>query len=227
MKRTVIPGMAAVLAFALAGCISLTQNVKLNADGSAKVTVDTWVDDLSGLTNTPGTAATAAKPSPAAAMAEVPKTAAPPVEPTVEVEMGPAFANVSGVKVEENWAKLEGEADARKTHTHLVMTVDKLEKLNGVGVFKDQVFNLKKKGKTLTFTQLIHNSQEKKDSSAESEAMAKEMFKNYKFTYVLETPSEVKSTNGMLGEDKKTVTWSWPLYEFSQAKDIEMTAATK
>jgi hypothetical protein len=34
-------------------------------------------------------------------------------------------------------------------------------------------------------------------------------------------------TNGTLGEDGRTVTWEWPLYEFTQQEEIVMTAISK
>ena len=239
MKSKLVLGFALVaLAAALTGCISLEQRLKLNDDGSADVTVDTWVIDLSDLEKaakeledaTPGTAdqpAPADQPGTAeqpAAAAEPAETAAPPIED----EMGPAFADLPGITVKENWAKYEDKDDSRFVHTHLALTVDKLERLDGVGIFKATTFTLKTKGKGWTFAQNIVNEQEKTEKpSPESEALAAEMFKGCTFTYILETPGEVKTTNGTLAEDKRTVTWSWPLYDFSKMEKVEMKATTK
>ena len=40
-------------------------------------------------------------------------------------------------------------------------------------------------------------------------------------------PGRVVDTNGTLGEDGRTVTWEWPLYDFSNQEKIVMTAASR
>ncbi len=217
MLRKFAPLLVIVAAAALTGCISLTQYVKLNADGSARVTVDTWVDDFSDLESSASTAAaTAAQPP------------TPPPEPTLEDDMGPAFKNLAGITVAENWVQREEVEGKKIIHSKLVLDVDRLDRLNGVGLYKDTTFTSGKKGKDVAFGQVTLNKREKKEEpSPESEELVRKMFEGYTFTYVVEMPGEVKSTNGTLGADKRTVTWKWPLYEFTQMEKVEMTASAK
>lgn len=220
---------AAALAALVAGCVSLQQQTTLNADGSGRMVVDMWVDNMADLAGTaegtPGTAATAETAGTAAA-------APAPKELAVSEEMGPAFANVEGVKIEENWIKTEtegeGEAAKKRDHTRLVLSFDNIERLKGHGVFEKADLAAKVKGGKFSFSQVIHNEPKDKESesSAESEALAKQMFEGYTFTYSVTMPGEVKETNGTVAEDKRTVTWSWPLYDFSQMKTVEMTATS-
>jgi len=232
MKNVLVPILAVVAALGMAGCVSMTQNIVFNADGTSKVTLDMWVDDLSrwgadaaATTGTPGTASTAATAAQPPA-AETPAVTEQP--PAVEAEMGSAFAAISGVTIEENWAKYEGEGDARKTHTHLVMSVDKIEKLSKVGVFKDTDLSLGKKSGKLTFAQkMVNNQQKKEETTPETDQMMRELFKGYTMTYVVTMPGEVKETNGTLSEDKRTVTWQWSLYDFSKMETVELTATAK
>jgi uncharacterized protein YceK len=231
MKKVLVPVLAIVAALGMVGCVSMTQNIAFNADGSSKVTLDMWVDDLSkwgadtaaaaGTPGTAGTAATAAQPP----TEETP--AVPEQPPAVEDEMGPAFAGIEGVTIEENWAKYEGEGDARKTHAHLVMSVDKIEKLSKIGVFKGSELSLAKKGGKLAFTQKMLNEQQKKEeTSPETDQMMRELFKGYTMTYVVTMPGDVKETNGTLGDDKRTITWQWSLYDFSKMESIELKATS-
>ena len=226
MRKTLVAGVM-LAAGLLCGCISLKQYVKLNADGSAIVTVETWVDDLSELGEPEaGTAETAAaataEPTPAV-------KPTPPAEPTVEDEMGPAFGGREGIEVVENWARREEKEDGTKViHTKLIMNVDRLDRLSGIGCFENTTFTEGKKGKDLTFGEVVLNTQEKKEAaSAESEELVRKMFEGYTFTYVLEMPGEVKAADGAIGEDKRTVTWSWPLYDFTRMDKVEMTATGK
>jgi hypothetical protein len=78
------------------------------------------------------------------------------------------------------------------------------------------------------FTQVIKNerSDDAKESSAESEELARTLFEGYTFTYTLTMPGSVSETNGTLSDDGQTVTWEWPLYDFSNQEEIRMTAAS-
>ena len=195
---------------AVAGCISYEQHTTLEEDGSGRVVVDTWVDYFGEDEEGEGSATE---------------------EPQLEIseEMGSAFAALDGVTVEENWIKMEGEGEDRTEHTRLVLGFDKVENLAGSGIFDDQEMSFKKKGKKYIFTQTItHESEEETDeATTENEDLARTLFEGYTFTYTVVMPGEILETNGTLGEDERTVTWEWPLYEFTQQEEIVMTATSK
>jgi hypothetical protein len=71
-----------------AGCISYQQNTTFAEDGSGRIVVDTWVDYYgTGEDDTEAGGET-------------------PPAPEISEELGPAFAGLKGVKVEENWTKV-------------------------------------------------------------------------------------------------------------------------
>lgn len=222
MKRFLLTSLAA--AVVLQGCLSYQQHIKLNADGSGSVTVDAWVDDFSEvkknleetLESEGGSAETAAPE---------PET---PQELTIPDEFGNAFKNLEGITIVENWIKYEPPTEPDKNgrnHTRLVLTFDNLSRLNGHGVFRDQELSVKTKKNKTTFTHIIHNDIDKEAKKAQSdEEWARALFADYKFTYSVEMPGKVTETNGTVGPDGRTVTWSWPLIDFSRTEKITMKA---
>lgn len=194
----------------VAGCISYKQHTTFESDGSGRVIVDVWVDRFGGAE-------------------EEDQAASAQTAPEINEEIGPAFAGLEGVTVEENWVKIEGEEDEQREHTRLVLTFDKVESLAGHGVFEKQELSFQKEDDEFAFTQTIRNEPEKEpqEYSDESEELARSLFEGYTFTYAVVMPGRVVDTNGTLGEDGRTVTWEWPLYDFSNQEKIVMTATSR
>jgi hypothetical protein len=191
-----------------AGCISYKQHTTLESDGSGRMVVDTWVRYFGDEEETPAD--------------EMP-------EVWVADDLGPAFADLKGVTIEENWAEVEGEGEEQFEHTHLALSFDNVEKLNGRGVFEDQELTFRKKGGGFIFKQVIWNEREEEpeETSKESEELARSLFEGYTFTYTVVMPGPVVDTNGTLAEDGRTVTWEWPLYDFANLEEVEMTAESR
>lgn len=194
----------------VAGCVSYKQHTTFESDGSGRMVVDVWVDRLE-----------TAEEEDQAASAET--------APEINEELGPAFAGLDGVTVEESWVKVEGEEDERREHSRLVLAFDKVESLAGHGVFEEQELSFQKDGDEFAFTQTIQNELEKEpqEYSKESEELARSLFEGYTLTYTVVMPGRVADTNGTLGEDGRTVTWEWPLYDFSNQEKIIMTATSR
>jgi len=192
------------------GCISYKQHTTFESDGSGRMVVDVWVDHLE-----------IAEEEDQAASAET--------APEIDEGLGPAFADLDGVTVEENWVKIEGEEDDRREHTRFVLSFDTVERLAGHGVFEDQELSFQKEDGWFAFTQTIQNlpKKEPQEYSKESEELARSLFEGYTLTYTVVMPGRVVDTNGTLGEDGRTVTWEWPLYEFSNQEKIVMTASSR
>jgi hypothetical protein len=210
MRRNTQMVALCCLALLAAGCISYQQNTTFAEDGSGRIVVDTWLDYY-------GTEEDGAEESNATSAA-----------PDISEELGPAFADLEGVKIEENWTKVEGEGDEKREHTHLVLAFDKVETLNGFGVFKNQQLSFENAGPKFVFTQVIRNERadDEEEASPESEELARTLFEGYTFTYTLTMPGNVSETNGTLSDDGRTVTWEWPLYDFSNQEEITMTATS-
>lgn len=206
IRAVALSGALAVVA----GCISYEQHTTFESDGSGRVVVDVWVDRFE-----------TAEEEGQAASAET--------APEINEGLGPAFAGLDGVTVEENWVKIEGEGDERREHTRLVLAFDKVERLAGRGVFEKQELSFQKEDDEFAFTQTIQNerTKEPQEYSKESEELARSLFEGYTFTYTVVMPGRVVDTNGTRGEDGRTVTWEWPLYDFSNQEKIVMTAASR
>ncbi len=194
----------------VAGCISYKQHIAFESDGSGRIVVDVWVDHFD-----------IAEEEDQAASAET--------APEINEELGPAFADLDGVTVEENWVKIEEEGEERREHSRLALAFDKVERLAGRGVFEKQELSFQKEGNEFAFAQNIRNEpeEEPEEYSEESEELARSLFEGYTFTYSVVMPGRVVDTNGTVAEDGRTVTWEWPLYEFSNQETIIMTAASR
>jgi len=198
-----------------AGCISYEVNLSFEKDGSGRVVVDTWVDSF-------GDEESAEEGSQESAEAS-----------EISEEMGPAFAELEGVTIEENWARTEGEGDDRREHTRLALAFKDVGTLSGRGIFENQDLTFDKKGKDYVFAHEIRNVRKEaagetaEETSEESEELARALFEGYTFTYTVVMPGKVTETNGTVGEDGRTVTWKWPLYDFAQQEEIVMTATSR
>ncbi|MGD8718711.1 MAG: hypothetical protein PVH29_07800 [Candidatus Zixiibacteriota bacterium] len=200
----------------VAGCISYQQNTKFEADGSGTLTIDTWMfyfdDEPTGGQGTDPEA-------------EAPTTAAD----SLTGDLGAPFEGVEGVTIEDQWEKVEGEGDERQTHSHLVLSFDKIGTLNGTGAFENQEMSFEEKDGKYVFLQTIINEHEEdpKEVTPESKELARALFEGYTFTYSVEMPGKITETNGTVGEDGRTVTWEWPLYDFASAEKTVMSATAE
>ena len=194
----------------MAGCISYEQHATFESDGSGRIVVDTWVAYFNG-------------------DEEGGPTEKESAQLEISEELGPAFVDLEGVTIEENWTRLEGEDEERREHTHLVLGFDKVERLNGHGIFKNQNLTFQKKGDEFAFGQVIHNErkEEQEETTEESEELARTLFEGYTFTYTVVMPGRVIDTGGTVGEDGRTVKWEWPLYDFANEEEIVMTATSQ
>ncbi len=209
--RLLVKALPIVAALAvLTGCISYQQHATFESDGSGRIVIDTWVDYFNG-------------------DEEGGEPEEEPAKPEISEELGPAFSDLEGVTIEENWTLLEGEGEDRREHTHLVLSFDKVERLNGHGIFENQKLTFEKKGDEFAFRQFIRNErkEEQEESTEESEELARTLFEGYTFTYAVVMPGKVVDTGGTVGEDGRTVTWEWPLYDFANEEEIVMTATSR
>ncbi|MEE9457414.1 MAG: hypothetical protein V3W11_09730 [bacterium] len=210
MRRLITAATLCGALIFVTGCISYEQHTAFESDGSGRIVLDAWVDYFAG-------------------DEEEDQEAEENAQPEISEELGPAFADLEGVMIEENWTELEGEGEERREHTHLVLSFDKVERLNGHGAFKNQKLTFQKNGDEFSFKQVIHNDrkEEQEESTEESEELARTLFEGYTFTYTVVMPGRVVNTGGTVGDDGRTVTWEWPLFEFANEEEIIMTAKSQ
>jgi hypothetical protein len=202
----------------VAGCITYEQHTTFEADGSGTLAIDTWMFYF----GEEGEDGQAVDPEAEAA-------AEPTAADSLTGDLGAPFEGVEGVSVEEQWEKVEGEGDERQTHSHLVLSFDNIGVLNGLGAFENQEIAFEEKDGNYVYSQIIVNEHEDdpEEATPESEELARSLFEGYTFTYTVEMPGEIIETNGTVGEDGRTVTWEWPLYDFASAEKTVMTAVAE
>jgi hypothetical protein len=194
MKRKLIIGLTLAAAVILAaGCISYDQELVLNEDGSGTVLVRYASDDPDGTAGAPVLSFT---------------------EEDIETEYAGSEVRVRDIQVYLAPERKEGPSEAK-----YYLDFEDIEDLNARGVFaakdfkttKDvmtQIFTLDEAGGTTTFTQTCVLDMDVEDPSA---------LEVYTFTYALTCPDAVTTTNGTIGPDGLTVTWSYALTELIES----------
>jgi hypothetical protein len=88
-----------------------------------------------------------------------------------------------------------------------------------------------KKGDKFTFKQTIRNElgDEDKKTAKEDEEFARALFRDYAFTFSVVMPGVVADSDGIVGEDGRTVTWKIPTADviFMKLGYIELTAVSR
>jgi hypothetical protein len=199
--RSKLVGLAA-LAIGLiivAGCINYDQDLTLNPDGSGTIMVRYDSAAQSGEKTEEGSIS----------MGGAPELSFTENEIVAEYEGAP-FA-VRDIVI--------GKTDSDAPEATYYIDFDNVADLNGRGIFAlegdklKQTFSLDTSGDLTVFKQLVQLKMEVEDPSSLSE---------YKFTYKLTAPGEVKETNGTA--EGNVVTWEYSLDKLIN-EDVEMTAS--
>jgi hypothetical protein len=199
--RSKLVGLAA-LAIGLiivAGCINYDQDLTLNPDGSGTIMVRYDSAAQSGEKTEEGSIS----------MGGAPELSFTEKEIVAEYEGAP-FA-VRDIVI--------GKTDSDAPEATYYIDFDNVADLNGRGIFAlegdklKQTFSLDTSGDLTVFKQLVQLKMEVEDPSSLSE---------YKFTYKLTAPGEVKETNGTA--EGNVVTWEYSLDKLIN-EDVEMTAS--
>jgi len=186
-----------------AGCMDYSQKIVVSEDGSATVTLDGWLDEaLSGLSE------------------------------NVSAETGgpeniflDEFEGKPGVKLLESFTETDEATGVEHHHiTFNVKSPDALEDLPSFG--ESGSIKWETKGDEITFEQQIRNETEEYEAPEDEELM-RSLFEGYTWTYEVVMPGPITETNGTVGADGRTVTWTWPLFDFTLLEEIAMTAKCK
>jgi hypothetical protein len=206
--KTLITGSAIVTVLLVAGCIDYEQTITINEDlsGYAEFNIakspylgDNMNEDGSMMDN--------------------------PVNFLAE-----DFSKVPGCKVEEDSYSYSAETEMEYFSAKLKL--DDINAINGYGMFEnDRMLSITKENGVITYREEIMTTGEHAppETSAEGEIsedekMMREMMEGYSFTYRVIMPSVVTETNGEIGEDGRTVTWTWPTSEFIGLGKVEVFA---
>ncbi len=202
--------------FFVAGCINYDQEVQLNANGSGKIMIHySLAQQLVGMM----------------AMGDQSggeQNQDMPFKVT-EAEIRKDLT-VKGVRIDKFEQKTEGD----QANFYITVSFDNIKDLNQSEMFKKMPFDWSKNGAVTTFTQTLKGNTEKKEESADDQTgkqMAQAMFGNAAFKFKVVLPAKAMpspDTNGTIGEDGKTVSWTVPLVEAMDNKtDTLMTAKFK
>jgi hypothetical protein len=189
--------------FLTAGCMDYSQKIVVSEDGSATVTLDGWLDGaLSGLLED--------------ASAETGRS---------ENIFLDEFEGESGVKILESF--IETDEATGVEHHHVTFNVKSSDALEDTPSFGESgSIKWETKGDEVTFEQQILNETEDYEA-AEDEELMRSLFEGYTWTYEVVMPGPITKTNGAVGADGRTVTWTWPLFDFTLLEKITMTAKCK
>jgi hypothetical protein len=183
-----------------AGCMDYSQKIVVAEDGSATVTLDGWLDEaLAGLSE------------------------------DVSAEMGGSeniflseFEGEPDVEIFDSSVETDEATGVEHHHvTFNVVSPDALEDLPSFG--EPGSVTWETKGGETTFEQKIRNDTEEYEV-AEDEELMRSLFEGYTWTYEVVMPGPITQTNGTVGADGRTVTWTWPLFDFTRVEEIVMTA---
>jgi hypothetical protein len=183
----------------VAGCINYDQDLTLNADGSGTIMVRYDSAAQSGEESEEGSIS----------MGGAPELSFTEEEIMAEYEGAPF--TVRDIVI--------GKTDTDAPEATYYIDFDNVTDLNGRGIFAlegdklKQTFSLDTSGDLAVFTQLVQLKMEVEDPSSLSD---------YKFTYKLTAPGEVKETNGTA--EGNVVTWEYSLDKLIN-NDVEMTAS--
>ncbi|UCE26756.1 MAG: hypothetical protein JSW52_10485 [Candidatus Coatesbacteria bacterium] len=191
----------AVALFAI-GCMDYSQKIVIWEGGSALITQDGWLD--------PAVKETAGELGIGTGYSEI-------------LFLGKYDGN-PGVVVGDSYVEIDEEANVE--HHHAEFTVE------SSGCLDDWSFihNLgeidwKSDGDELVFEQKLIN-EPAKDMEPEEAEFTRAMYEGYDYTYAFTVvmPGPVTETNGSLGDDGRTVTWSWPFSDLTVEYELTMTA---
>lgn len=202
--------------FFVAGCINYDQEVQLNANGSGKIMIHySLAQQLVGMMAMGDQSGGEQKQD-------------MPFKVT-EAEIRKDLT-VKGVRIDKFEQKTEGD----QANFYITVSFDNIKDLNQSEMFKKMPFDWSKNGAVTTFTQTLKGNTEKKEESADDQTgkqMAQAMFGNAAFKFKVVLPAKAMpspDTNGTIGEDGKTVSWTVPLVEAMDNKtDTLMTAKFK
>lgn len=190
-------GAAVLLA---AGCMDYSQKIVVAENGSATVTLDGWLDEaLAGLSE------------------DVSAEVSGPENIFLSEFEGEPGVEILGFSVETD------EATGVEHHhvTFNVESPDALEELPSFG--ESGSVKWETKSGEVTFEQRIRNDTEEYEATEDEELM-RSLFEGYTWTYEVVMPGPITQTNGTVGADGRTVTWTWPLFDITLLEEIVMTA---
>jgi len=206
--RKVILGITIVAAIIATGCIDYEQTITVN-------------DDLSGYAEFN----VAMNPYLGGNMNEDGSINEDPVNFLVD-----DFAEVPGCEIVED--SYSYDADAEMEYFSARLKLDELNTLNGYGLYEqDKTLSVTEENGVIVYREeiMVQHEGATSDSSldgeiSEDEKMLKEMMEGYSFTYRVIMPNTVTDTNGDIGDDGHTVTWTWPTSEFMELGKVEVYA---
>lgn len=190
-------GAAVLLA---AGCMDYSQKIVVAEDGSATVTIDGWLDE---------------------ALAGVSEDLSAETGESENIFLS-EFEGEPGVEI--LGSSVETDEATGVEHHHITFNVESPDALEDLPSFGESgSVKWETNGGEVTFEQKIRNETEEYEA-AEDEELMRSLFEGYTWTYEVVMPGPITQTNGTVGADGRTVTWTWPLFDFTRVEEVVMTA---
>ncbi|MCP4228997.1 MAG: hypothetical protein GY771_02470 [bacterium] len=208
MNRRIITWAAVLSVMLVAGCIDYEQTITINDDLSGTAEFNIGMNpNLGDNMNEDGS------------MSDTPRN--------FLVE---DFSEVPGCKIEDDSYSYDAETEME--HFSAKLKLDDLNGINGYGLYEEnKTLSVTEENGVITYREVLMVSRGETppdtipdDEMSEDEKMMREMMEGYSFTYRVVMPSNITETNGEIGEDGRTVTWTWPTSEFFGLGEIEVFA---
>lgn len=186
--------------FLAAGCMDYSQKIVVAEDGSATVTLDGWLDE---------------------ALAGVSEDLSAETGESENIFLS-EFEGEPGVEI--LGSSVETDEPTGVEHHHVTFNVESSDALEDLPSFGESgSVKWETNGGEVTFEQKIRNETEEYEA-AEDEELMRSLFEGYTWTYEVVMPGPVTETNGTVGADGRTVTWTWSLFDITLLEEVVMTA---
>jgi len=203
----------------LAGCINYEQETYLKEDLSGRVDLCFYVNVREGLKAV--VKETKADPKVQKMMTDFAETAALKCKINVKEDDFLGMFNAAAIK-KKYYRKIEQDGVSYSYFTAEFDDIRKLYEGKKVVTVADGPDNL------VTYTEYFKPLEDKKKDTEKDKDAKKdpELFKGFKFKYVLHMPQDIVSANTDR-IDKNTATWEFPLDSIANNKDFYITASMK
>lgn len=219
MRKSIVPASIAIIALSvlfIAGCINYEQTTDVKANGGGSLIMHYSLSQqlvaMMQMGGQQGGSDDKAKDMPFKLKEE-------------EVK---ADLKAPGVTVNKFETKTEGD----NQHFYVTISFNKITDLNQTKTFKEMPFEWSERDGKIFYKQTLKakdegKAKEKKPEDEMAKNMAKAMFGNAAFTFKVKLPSKAlpaPDTNGTIGEDGQTVSWTFPLVELTDTSKVMTTA---
>jgi hypothetical protein len=206
-KMNHLKPLAVLLVLFVTGCIEYEEKIVLNGDGSGRITVHYYIDEMmtSMMDKMPG---------------EKSDKEMPFIFEKEKIQSELASDDIKVDKIESY------KDDEGKLHLVADLSFKDINKIPKKWVFENREFSFVKEGGSYSFRSALVQEKKPEEKGKEgSEELGDSFLAGYTFKFTVEMPGPVAQASAGSKIEKNTVTWEMPLSDISKKERIEMTAS--